>query len=75
MATTVASGKSVRPNGASPSLSAWATILPSGRRSARAIRFLLIRKNTSTGTNAAACDTAVAAAAPAVPQPNSMTNT
>ena len=39
-------------------MSAWATILPSGRRSARAIRFLLIRKNTSTGTNAAACDTA-----------------
>ena len=74
MATTVASGKSVRPNGAMPSFSAWAAILPSGRRSARAMRFFFSRKNASTGTNAAACDTAVAAAAPAVPQPSSMTN-
>ena len=75
MATTVASGKSVSPNGAKPSLSACATMPPSGRRSARAMRFFFSRKNTSTGTNAAACDTAVAAAAPAVPQPSSMTNT
>ena len=75
MATTVASGKRVSPNGASPNRSACSAICRSGRKSATAMRFSLFRKKPSTSRNAETCETTVAAAAPAVPRPSKMTNT
>ena len=75
MATTVASGRMVRPNGASPNRSAWSAMRPSMRRSRHAMRFCFIMKKPSTSTNDEACEMTVASAAPAVPAPSRMTNT